>query len=71
MSSEPPASITEALVVTGEDNQIVAIPLAGLPAGSLITITIRVGPEPAPAPGEAPLPLPPSRHMGQSRINRT
>lgn len=68
MSDEAPTSMTEELIVTGETDQIVAIPLAGLPVGSLITISIRVGPEPPPAPGEV-TPTP-QRYMGQSRINR-
>lgn len=64
MSDEQPAITTETtseLEAVTLDEGMLVVDLAGLPAGSTVTLTVRVGPEPA-APAEAP---PAPRFMGQ------
>lgn len=58
ITANVPAEAEEAISLN--DGTLV-VDLAGLPAGSTVTLTVRVGPEPAPAP-EAPQAL---RFMGQ------
>jgi hypothetical protein len=52
--TKPIEITTDGLATDGEavtlDNGMLVVDLAGLPAGSVVTLTVRVGPEPAPQP---------------------